>query len=288
VDQFSFAERDGTLNVVVRDLAGGDAMWGPEVALGSMALVRIPVGAFSAAGPTVIPGAYRALPAPPSAWGFHNRFVGDYLLYGESGRHGLFGRRRDGTLYVTSVHGDGPVATFELPHGVDRLEALGRHAVVVGQGTAGVHVTSVALDGRWPWVVDSFVQRGARQGEERSHAFFFRQDSERSGVVGLPVRHEPSPFAALHRGSAAVLFLDVEGLRFTQLGALASSHDRVDDRCRVSCVDWYGNARPIFYRGRVFALLGYEVVEGRIVGEAIHEVGRAHLIRGSQVPSSTK
>jgi hypothetical protein len=29
-------------------------------------------------------------------------------------------------------------------------------------------------------------------------------------------------------------------------------------------VDWYGNARPLFLRGRLFALLGYELVEGRI------------------------
>ena len=39
----------------------------------------------------------------------------------------------------------------------------------------------------------------------------------------------------------------------------------MNDQCRASCVDWYGNARPIFVGDRVFALLGYELVEGRIV-----------------------
>jgi hypothetical protein len=29
--------------------------------------------------------------------------------------------------------------------------------------------------------------------------------------------------------------------------------------CRASCVDWYGNARPLCLPGRVFALLGYEL-----------------------------
>ena len=42
-------------------------------------------------------------------------------------------------------------------------------------------------------------------------------------------------------------------------------------------MDWYGNSRPIFYRGRVFALLGYELVEGRIEQGAIREARRTHF-----------
>jgi len=44
-----------------------------------------------------------------------------------------------------------------------------------------------------------------------------------------------------------------------------------DDACKASCVDWYGNARPIFLGERVLALMGYEIVEGRVVGERIEE-----------------
>jgi hypothetical protein len=36
-------------------------------------------------------------------------------------------------------------------------------------------------------------------------------------------------------------------------------------------VDWYGNARPIFLRGRVLALMGYEIVEGAMEGGRIRE-----------------
>lgn len=42
----------------------------------------------------------------------------------------------------------------------------------------------------------------------------------------------------------------------------------------ASCVDWYGDARPIFLRGRVYALLGYELVEGDAAGERIRETRR--------------
>jgi hypothetical protein len=39
-------------------------------------------------------------------------------------------------------------------------------------------------------------------------------------------------------------------------------------------VDWYGNARPLFVRGRVIALLGYEMVEGSLKNGRIREMRR--------------
>ena len=45
----------------------------------------------------------------------------------------------------------------------------------------------------------------------------------------------------------------------------------MDDACKASCVDWYGNARPIFIGERVFALLGYELVEGQLADGRVRE-----------------
>jgi hypothetical protein len=39
-------------------------------------------------------------------------------------------------------------------------------------------------------------------------------------------------------------------------------------------VDWYGNVRPIFIDDRIFALLGYEIIEGRLVRGRVEEVRR--------------
>ena len=68
--------------------------------------------------------------------------------------------------------------------------------------------------------------------------------------------------------SADVLYLRQRALALTAIGQLRSAPaaSRRDDHCRASCVDWYGNARPIFLGERVFALLGYELVEGRLAG----------------------
>jgi hypothetical protein len=95
-------------------------------------------------------------------------------------------------------------------------------------------------------------------------------------VIGLPViGGGRAAGRQLHRESAAVLFLRSRSLRLDELGALDSRREaNLNDGCRASCVDWYGNSRPLFLRNRVFALMGYEIVEGRISGAGIAEVRR--------------
>ena len=64
-------------------------------------------------------------------------------------------------------------------------------------------------------------------------------------------------------------------LHFQEAGELAARSDKaVDDACRASCVDWYGNARPLFVHGRVLALLGYEIVEGALDDGRMRELRR--------------
>jgi hypothetical protein len=61
----------------------------------------------------------------------------------------------------------------------------------------------------------------------------------------------------------------------SEIGELGSHPDLAsDDQCRASCVDWYGNARPLFVRGRIIALLGYELVEGSRQDEHVTEIRR--------------
>lgn len=48
-------------------------------------------------------------------------------------------------------------------------------------------------------------------------------------------------------------------------------------------MDWHGNARTIFLREHVFALLGYELVEGRVetdakANERIREARRVDFV----------
>ena len=80
---------------------------------------------------------------------------------------------------------------------------------------------------------------------------------------GLHALREQAPELVLPTWLAGAYVL---GLALSPLGELASRRPAgsdSDDGCLASCVDWYGNARPIFVGPRVFALLGYELVEGR-------------------------
>jgi hypothetical protein len=273
VDQFSFLQSDDYyLNVLVRSEGTGDGMWSAEVAEGDVALLRVPLNSFSDGRLMAPANSYRRLPRPKGEE-FQNRFIGKYLLYGSdwfesddnTGQADLhlveWARRKSSVL--------------KLSHGVERIEQLGNDAVVVGDDGTDLHFSAIRL-GERPEIVSRYTRRGASQGETRSHGFFYKPDSETSGLLGLPISRPGRPGdEQLFESSAAILFLRNEALQFLEIGELAAQADKaVDDKCRASCVDWYGNARPLFLRNRVFALLGYELVEGRLDDGRIHEVLR--------------
>jgi hypothetical protein len=281
VDQFSFLEADDHLNVVVRSDAVGEGMWGAEVAEGDLALLRLPLAAFSQGVVEVEAERYRALPKPPgSRYAFQNRFVGDYLLYG-AGTGWDWPREAPDQLVAYRYAGGGAAIKLELGHGVDRIEALGRDAVVVGTSGRDLHFSPIALGDR-PRVAPRYTRPGASQGETRSHGFFYKPEGEQAGMLGLPVRGAGRPgYEHLFRDSASILFLRNEGLRLRELGELRPQPEKAkDDGCRASCVDWYGNARPLFLRGRILALLGYEIVEGRLDGDRLAERRRVSFAPG--------
>jgi len=276
VDQFSFLESDGRLNVVLRDDAAGDGMWRAERSAGPVRLLRVPLARFGDGTGEAPRSAYRKLPGRFDENTFQNRFVGRHLLYGGGSGWDVPSRGTSWPVYVAAIAG-GPVSELTLPHGVDRIEVMGGDAVVVGTDGRDLHFTGIGLGAR-PSLKQRYVSRGASQGELRSHGFFYKPDpgGADGGTLGLPVRGPGRPgYEHLVENSASVLFLRNDGASFRALGELESRPDRAeDDGCQASCVDWYGNARPLFLRGRVFALLGYELVEGEVQDGQMRELRR--------------
>jgi hypothetical protein len=277
VDQFSFREdpAEGILNVLVRSDGGGDAMFAPEASGGGVALLRVRFSDFGDASRQVPKSRYRFLPSV-QGWSFHNRFAGNYILYG-AGNDGETSKRSN---LVAAGLRDGRVERLTVPHSVDRIELLGRDAIVVGGSRRGLGFSTVELTGAAPELGDRYVHPDSAEGESRSHAFFFSPDADApdgaSGTVGLPVAKRADPALARFFGSsAAMVFLRRDQRRLAQAGELEARTEGVgDDDCEASCVDWYGNARPIFWGGRTFALLGYELVEGALDRGRIQEIGR--------------
>jgi hypothetical protein len=270
IDQFSFLEgADGHLNVLVRRSGRGEGMWSSEMRGGELSLLRVHLGTFSDGRDAAPAESYQPLPSPIGGRALQNRFVGDYLLYGAS------------QLYAVKYQ-DGSSFGLPLTHGVDRIEALGNDAVVIGASGKDLHFTSLRLS-PYPVTAGRYTRANAAQGETRSHGFFY---SERDALLGLPIigggartmRHQ------LRHASASILYLRNNALLFAEVGTLDSGAERTrDDGCRASCVDWYGNSRPLFIHRRVFALMGYELVEGRVAGDRIVETARVSFAPAGQL-----
>ena len=280
VDQFSFLEsEDGYLNVLVRSAGVGDGMWRSEDASGSVSLMRMPIDSFSDGSAEVPKSSYRRLPTP-KGYAFQNRFVGNYLLYGTGNGWWAKQRTERTPLYVVRWS-TGDVQQVAMDHGTDRIEAMGSDAVVVGSDGKDLHFTSISL-GDVPQVADDYVEKDASQGELRSHGFFYKAEAEDAGMLGLPISVPlRAGYRHLFETSAAIVFLKNDGLQFRELGQLGAQPENAkDDGCRASCVDWYGNSQPLFVRGRIIALLGYEMVEGAIERGQIRETRRVNYASG--------
>ncbi|KTE32805.1 MULTISPECIES: beta-propeller domain-containing protein [unclassified Sphingopyxis] len=268
LDQFSFREEgDGSLNVLTMAEGGGDAMWAPEANdEGDMALLHLAANRFGDGGAKVKPADFRALPGV-EGWERQNRFVGDWLLYaGGRVRRDL---RKEGSeqaaLYAVPVKG-GKVVPLDPGHQVGRIDIMGRDAIIVGSGDAGaLTFTTVALDGS-PRLASRYAFPAAAEGENRSHAFFYRPDPGSEGddgLLGLPVMRGSDDGTRFLGSAASILYLRRAARDLSLAGTLDARPGERDDHCLASCVDWYGNARPVFFGDRIFALMGYELVEGR-------------------------
>lgn len=278
VDQFSFLEgADNHLNVLIRLDGKGEQMWGSEFSAGDVALFRSPISGFSDGSQSAPSYRYRELPKP-EGYTFQNRFVGDYLLYGTGSGWGRPEKKAANLFAVDYVRGD--LTELPLAHGVDRIERMGGDAVVIGTNGSDLYFSPVSLDDGVR-VRDSFIRKNASQGELRSHGFFYKPDGKATGLLGLPIAREGrAGYRHLVEGSAAVIFLRNKNLGFSELGELGAKNASANDGCRASCVDWYGNARPLFLRNRVFALLGYEIVEGNVADGRIRETRRVNYSPG--------
>jgi hypothetical protein len=275
IDQFSFLEAEGHLNVMVAARGPGNWMWNTTSPDDSFALLRVPLAEFGSGRQRFDAKPYRDL---PFAGGRHstprNRFVGRHLLYGAGDGWGT-ATGEAFPLHLTRTDG---TKTLELAvaHSIDRIEVLGDNAIIVGTDPQDdLHFTGIRLD-ESPNVAQHLVMPDVEQGELRSHGFFYRALAPGHGILGLPIRSAGSGGSAhLKENSSGVTFLLDDGRDFARFGVLETSQDRdSEDGCVASCTDWYGNARPIFVGERIFALMGYDLVEAATRGTHLVEKAR--------------
>ncbi|HKR24672.1 MAG TPA: beta-propeller domain-containing protein, partial [Allosphingosinicella sp.] len=255
-----------------------------------LAYLDFPLSGFGATVSDVAPERYTALPGVKSHF-IANRFTDTYLVYGSLGfyRRG-FSEHSMPPAYAVPVDRPREVRPLPVNHTVLRAEQAGGDIVLTGyRDSDGLFVTLIDLDGR-PRVASSVRLEQRYESEGRSHAFNSLIEADGSGVMGLPtVSGEAADSRAAWRSRASDLsFLTVDRRgrlrpvgelerRFTYAGEDDDEDGIPGYECEVSCIDWYGNSRPIFTDGRLFALTGTEMIEGRIFAGEVRELQRLNI-----------
>lgn len=256
-DQFSFKQDASKLHVLVRAGRTGDGGYF-EASRGPVNLVTIPLSAFSTALQRSTRVQTVELPGPEDAWSLKNRFVGDHVIYGQNASYWWGAEEPDRNAYVYNyVASAGAAHAVPLSHNIARIEPMGDRAVVLGQNGDDLVISAISLDAT-PEVSAERTEPDAMQSEQRSHAYYFEPQQ---GIMAIPAVTWGE--GAQGVGDARMLFFGVKDRSLKRLGELVATPSSA--QCVSSCYDWYGNARPIFYDGRIFALLGYELLEGQLV-----------------------
>lgn len=179
-----------------------------------------------------------------------------------------------------------------LPHSTLRLERVDNDVMLTGYNDLdGLKMSFLKLSGD-PRVTDTINLKNRYESEGRSHAFNYGYLSVGKTILGLPTVGDEEESGRWwwrsEQSDVSFLTVDKEGL-FNSMGALTGDPENVheDYDCDVSCIDWYGNSRPIFTNGRIFALSGTEIIEGYLSGGRLFERQRLNLTepRPSKKPS---
>lgn len=286
-DQFAFDSKDGRLRALLGRVSGDCAAYG---AAKPLALLDVPLSAFGQRIRHVSPAAYAPLPRIEGGQ-LENRFVGDWLVYGgratwDSSAPGDAAPTLS-SLYAVPVTRPWATTRLALPHNAIRIERAGDDAIVTGYRDArGLMISYIGLGAR-PRIASTTQLAGRFESEGRSHAFNAWARADGGGLLGLPttVREWRSGRGWSDGNASALSFVAFDpAKRLASAGELTPGDGRPEPeyRCDVSCIDWYGNSRPIFTGGRILALMGTDLVEGRMAAGRIREIGRVDLTARSR------
>lgn len=291
IDQFSMDARDGVFRALTA--------WLPSACIENwempldVSFLEAPISAFGNAIDRRRDARYTPLP-PTGTHVIENRFADNYLVYG--GRQTWNSRPpyRDTSdpdelepvtsrVVTVPVRNPEEAVVIELPHNIVRTERVGNNMMLNGyRDDSGLNMTLLEL-GDQPRIASTIYLAQRFESEGRSHAFNSIVEEDGSGLIGVPTvfREEESSRLPWRSDSSDVSYLTMASdMSLAHAGELSMSsedptHETYD--CDVSCTDWYGNSRPIFTMGRIFGLMGIELVEGKVEAGRMVEVRRLNL-----------
>jgi hypothetical protein len=283
-DQFAFDERDGRLLALLKREPVGCYLYEQQAV--PLIYESIPLALFRSAPIALDSDAIVRVPALPG-WGLQNRYSRDYLLYGapQDSWWEDISTPAPRQLVVVPLANPAGYEVLAPAHTVQRIELIGDNAVAFGFAESvddeeNLGISTVELRAQ-PHLADTRVLPDIQESEGRSHAFNALIGDDGSGILGLPTVYASKANWYWSNPSDVQFFSTDATLTLAPLGELAGTGDTDKSyECQVSCYDWYGNARPIFIAGRVFALSGSELIEGEIRAGSIVEIGRVRMTAG--------
>jgi len=218
---------------------------------------------------------------------YEERFTDAYVIYGareDWSSYPPYAKATTARVVALPLANPSAATLIQAPHNVVRVERAGDDIIVDGYSDAnGLSVSRIDLSAT-PHISATEHLAHRFEFEGRSHAFNAAVDESGAGLMGLPTVALADGGGRMPWDSTAsdVSFLTLTpdgGLR--SVGDLDASANAVDRsyHCEVSCVDWYGNTRPIFADGRIFALTGTEVIEGEFAAGGVRELRRLNISR---------
>ncbi len=285
LDQFSFVEQQGHLRIVLFRAPQTCAEANQDVE--RRTLLSLPMNAFGASTKPVGAGQYA--PLPDTARGqSENRFIGDWLIVASNhldhfDRQGQPLPHRTGAdLLLVPLENPKSARRVSLDHNVSRIEAMGQSAMLVGQKGNDLKVSLVDPAARQSWLMATTLLPNRSEAEARSHAYSARTDAEGAALFAFPtspIRHASPVWTEEDMPKSELDWFRYEGGSLTQAGRLSvvQSHPARGYACEVSCIDWYGETRPIFTGGRIFGLMGTELVEAVLEGGQVKARTRLDL-----------
>ena len=236
-----------------------------------LALLRVPLSEFGDGSRAAAPERYGPLPMT-SGDELTSGFAGDWLIYGPAPR--LMERTTSATAVAVRWADGGGLSRIALPHAVERVEALAPGALVIGGDGESLYLNTLRLGPDTAALVHRYTVE--RSWSLASQGVSYRADGPNAGVLGVPVLGPERPRdAPWLYGPGGIRFLRHRGLRLEEMGELSAGEFGGDDGCIRGCRNWFGDTRPLFWRGRILTLLGYDVVEAREDAGRIREVRRA-------------
>lgn len=285
LNQFSFVEQQDQLRIVLFRSAQTCTEANQDVE--RRTLLSLPVNAFGASTKPVGASNYTPLPDTPRG-DTENRFIGDWLIvaanqqerYDRQGQ--LLPQRAGADLLLVPLKNPASARRVTLDHDVSRIEAMGQSAMLVGPKGHDLKVSLVDPAARQAWLLATTLLPNRTEAETRSHAFSARTDANGAALFAFPT----SPFRRAgpiwteeDMPKSDLDWFRYEGGPLKQAGRLSivQSQPARGYACEVSCIDWYGETRPIFIGGRIFGLMGTELVEAVFEGGQVQARARLDL-----------